>query len=143
MACPYFYPLERRPRGSNPRSAMLPLGDVWTGLCRAPSASPDPPDDATLRLVCALGYARARCPRFPMQDSTADAVRFVIRSDDGITLRLQYVLERDHHPLTHGPLEYSLSAGRFVPHPDGEILNRQAEAYVQSYLSRKKEAALP
>ena len=50
------------------------------------------------------------------------------------------VLERDHHPFAHGPLEYSLTAARFLQAPSGEILSRQAEAYVQSYLRRKKEA---
>jgi hypothetical protein len=49
-------------------------------------------------------------------------------------------LERDHHPFAHGPLEYSLEAGGFGQVPFGDTVTRQAEAYVESYRSRKREA---
>ena len=141
MACPYFYPVERDRRDIGMSSSLLPLGDAWVGLCRAAPGSAGPPDEALLHSLCHLGYARGRCDRFPPNDEGADAVRFSIRGDDGVSLAVYYVLERDHHPFAHGPLEYSLPAGRFRQTPDRETVSRQAEAYVQSYLRRKTEAA--
>jgi hypothetical protein len=141
MACPYFYPVERDRRDLGMASPLLPLGDAWAGLCRAAPGPAGPPEEALLHSVCHLGYARGRCDRFPPDDGGADAVRFAIRGDDGVSLALYYVLERDHHPFAHGPLEYSLPAGRFLQAPAGETVSRQAEAYVHSYLRRKKEAA--
>lgn len=90
-----------------------------------------------MRPLCHFGYARGHCPRFPAGDGGPDAVRFTIRKDDGRSLHLYYVLERDHHPLSHGPLTYSLTAHSFAPPPADAIVCRQAEAYVASYLRRK------
>lgn len=140
MACPYFYPVERDRTDMRSESALLPLGDAWAGLCRAGAGPAWQPDQAVRDPLCMLGYARSLCHRFPHDDPGADAVRFAISRDDGVSLQLYYVLERDHHPFAHGPLEYSLTAGQFLQAPSGEILSRQAEAYVQSYLRRKKEA---
>lgn len=142
MACPYFYPLERRAEDTDPRSAMLPLGDAWTGQCHAVSGSAPHPEPETSPRACWLGYARGHCSHFPQRDAGPDAVRFTLSGDDGVSLRLYYVLERDHHPFAHGPLEYSMKSGRFDAAPSPQILRRQAEAYVQSYLRRKKEASL-
>lgn len=136
MSCPYFYPVQPR-AGADPRAAMLPLGNRWTGLCRAVAGENCQPDEAQLYPLCHFGYARGVCDRFPANDPGADAVRFTIRADDGRTLHLYYVLERDHHPLAHGPLEYSLSAASFAHEPADPIVRRQAEAYVASYLKSK------
>jgi hypothetical protein len=89
-----------------------------------------------LRPLCNLGYARGHCARFPSDDGP-DAVRFAVSRDDGASLRVHYVIERDHHPFAHGPLDYSLAAGEFVNQPSAEIVGRQARAYVESYLRRK------
>jgi hypothetical protein len=86
-----------------------------------------------------MGYARGRCPRFP-QDQGADAVRFTISRHEAVVLRIYYVAERDHHPFEQGPLEYSLTAHALVDPPAQATLARQAEAYAQSYLRRKKES---
>jgi hypothetical protein len=120
---------------------MLPLGDAWEGLCKAIPDRPWEPADTTLLTCCNLGYARGCCGHFP-EDDGADAIRFVIAGDDAAGLHLYYVLERDHHPLAHGPLEFS---------PDGAVLDsplanhpiavRLAGAYVESYLRRKSEAS--
>jgi hypothetical protein len=67
-------------------------------------------------------------------------VRFTISHDDGAMLRLYYVMERDHHPFAHGPLEYSIAGSAFAEAPSGELFRRQAEAYAASYLRRKSEA---
>jgi hypothetical protein len=132
MACPYFFPVEMR--GG---SATLPLGDSWAGACRA---MPDAyrPDDNALRQCCNLGYARRTCPRFPTGDGP-DAVRFTISSHAGDILSIYYVVERDHHPFAHGRLACSLSTGQWnQPAPD-QTLQRQAQAYVESYLRRKRD----
>jgi len=119
---------------------MLPLGDLWAGQCRATPNHPCDPEDSALRPLCNLGYARGNCARFPASPDVPDAVRFTISAHQGSLLRLYYVIERDHHPFAHGPLEYSTADG-FSSLPGGESFRRQAQAYVESYLRRKTEAA--
>jgi len=143
MACPYFYPslriAESAPQAAaGPQNAMLPLGDAWAGVCRAVPGPPWQPDPALTRPLCNLGYARGHCDRFPSDDGP-DAVRFTISADNGASLRLYYVLERDHHPFAHGPLEYSLDHRAFAA-PPNQSLDAQARAYIASYLRRKAEA---
>jgi hypothetical protein len=60
-----------------------------------------------------------------------------VSRDEGASLRIYYVLERDHHPFAHGLLEYSVASGAFVNPPSGDTIGRQAQAYVESYLRRK------
>ena len=139
MACPYFYPLERRARTANAHDAMLPLGDSWAGICRAIPEHPLPPDDAILRPLCNLGYARGNCARFPAGDGP-DAVRFTISRDEDAAIRISYVMERDHHPFAQGRLEYSTVTGGCAGGAGGEILERQAQAYAESYRRRKSQA---
>jgi hypothetical protein len=135
MACPYFFPVDRRSCASDVRDAMLPLGDSWSGLCRAIPDRLSAPDESALRPLCNLGYARGNCPRFPAADGP-DAVRFTISRDSGDSIGIYYVVERDHHPFAHGRLEYTPAAGTLSTAP-GEILARQAVAYVESYRRRK------
>lgn len=138
MACPYFYPVTACGRAGE--NALLPLGDSWAGVCRAAAGTPWQPEEAVLRPMCNLGYAREGCARFPSDDGP-DAVRFVISSDDGALVKIYYVVERDHHPFAHGPLDYSRAAGGLGEATANEILTRQATAYVESYLHRKSEAS--
>jgi len=116
---------------------MLPLGGVWNGICRAVCDQPWQPDDDRLPILCNLGYARGNCDRFPAEGP--DAVRFTISQDQGSSVRVYYVIERDHHPISHGPLEYSRALGAFAGSSAGQSVTRQAEAYVASYLRRKEE----
>jgi len=139
MACPYFYPVERRGRAAAAQDALLPLGDSWAGVCRAIPDLPSPPDEAILRPLCNLGYARGSCARFPNGEGP-DAVRFTISRDDGPVIGIYYVVERDHHPFAHGRLEYSVATGVFDRRPAGEIVERQAQAYVESYRRRVSAA---
>ncbi len=137
MSCPYFWPAEPR-TSSSPRHIMLPLGDLWSGECRAAPDQSFIPDDSRLHRLCNIGYARGACDRFPDTHSP-DAVRFTIAQHDGTRVHLYFVIERDHHPFAHGPLEYcptrqSLVAGA----PADGSLARQAEAYAASYLRRKE-----
>jgi hypothetical protein len=136
MPCPFFDPV--RPRGSapDPRTAMLPLGDSWTGICIADPLHPTPADDSVLHPLCNLGYARHTCNRFPAS-SGPDAARFSIARDDSDAIRIAWVLERDHHPFGHGMLTWS-RADRDFTAPDSAAPVRQARAYVASYLRRKQ-----
>ena len=140
MCCPYFHPLEPQSRGAGPEAAALPLGDWWSGVCRAASDSWEP-DDATLTF-CNLGYASHGCARFPRADGP-DAVRFAMRGDDGLLLRIYYAVERDHHPWAHGTLEYSLAGDRVAESPAGGDLRHQAESYARSYLRRREGRPAP
>jgi hypothetical protein len=132
--------MDARSDGGNRQLAMLPLGATWTGLCRALPGHPWQPDDGVVHSLCNLGYARGTCCQFPPGDGP-DAVRFTISADDGASLRVYYVVERDHHPYSHGALEYSLARQAFADPPPGDIVGRQASAYVESYLRRKTEAS--
>jgi hypothetical protein len=138
MSCPYFDPVAPRAQGAHAENATLPLGDEWAGLCRADPDQACEPDQANLRMLCNLGYARGACHRFPVTDGP-DAARFTLLADNRTTLRLYYVLERDHQPHAHGVLEYSIEGKAFSPAPLGRWTPRQAVAYARSYLRRKAE----
>ena len=118
---------------------MLPLGDSWAGACRAVADRAWQPDPATLRPLCNLGYARGTCAHFPPGDGP-DAVLFTVSADEGASIRLYYVTERDHHPFAHGPLSYSVATASFTSAAPAEALESQARAYIASYLRRKAEA---
>ena len=139
MACPYFHAVKPYRQTDPSRSAMLPLGDAWDGLCHAIPDAPVEPGESTILSFCNMGYARGCCARFPAGEGP-DAVRFTIADDGPGTLRVYYVLERDHHPWSHGPLEFSRAAEYLGP-PADEAAIRLARAYVESYLRRISEAS--
>jgi len=139
MACPYFYPSTPQATAAGPQNSMLPLGDSWAGACRAVADRPWQPDPATLRPLSNLGCARGHCAHFPAGDGP-DAVRFTVVAADGPSVRLYYVLERDHHPFAHGPLTYSVESASFTSDAPADALESQARAYIASYLRRKAEA---
>jgi len=134
VACPFFEPLERLHEGAT----RLPLGDLWRGVCRA-EAAPFTPDESTVSELCNMGYARGRCPRYPPADA-GDAVRFLIARDREDLIRIEYIVERDHHPFGHGALEYSRALGGFAGSGENAIFDRQALAFVASYLRRRPAA---
>ena len=139
MACPYFVPTDARSSQTGPQTAILPLGDAWIGVCHANPATPCQTGDGDSWQLCHFGYARGRCRHFPEGDQGADAVRFAITRDNGASLALDCVLERDHHPFARNAFEYSLANGHVLPTTLGEAVSRQAEAYAQSYLRRRKD----
>ena len=139
MSCPYFDPVAPRAHRARAEDVTLPLGDEWAGLCRAEPDRAYEADKAGLRMLCNIGYARGACNRFPATDGP-DAARFTLLEDNGTTLRLYYVLERDHQPHAHGALEYSIDRDALLPSPPGECTPRQAAAYAHSYLRRKAES---
>ena len=121
---------------------MLPLGDWWKGICHAIPGAPQNAGSVgcdTSGALCNLGYARGGCARFPEGDGP-DAARFTISRHDHAIIGIDYVLERDHHPFANGRLEYSLAAAAFLTPPESAILTRQAQAYAESYLRRRKES---
>lgn len=139
MACPYFYPTKRLDQRLWPHPARLPLGAGFAGVCRADPASDEfRPGESALQQWCNLGYARKQCGRFP-DDAGPDAVRFAVSSDSNDIIRIYYAAEKDHRPHQHGPLEFDARQRTFpAPHPN-RILQRQAEAYLESYLRRTHE----
>lgn len=132
MACPWFYPIKRL----GPADSILPLGDGWAGECRAPGCEAAAPGRAELLANCNLGYARAACNRVPADGP--DAVRWAVSRDDGATIGLCCIIERDYLPAARADLEYDAAAARFTTaHPDA-VVAQQARAYVESYLTRKQ-----
>ena len=119
----------------------MPLGDSWSGVCRAAPAGEWRPDPHTLQQLCNFGYAREKCWRVPADGP--DAVRFGISHDREGLVGIYWVMEKDHLPFAHGPLDYSRAdAGFRTAHPDA-CVTRQAQAYVSSYLRRKGESSRP
>ncbi|HEY6989891.1 MAG TPA: hypothetical protein VH369_15965, partial [Bryobacteraceae bacterium] len=69
-----------------------------------------------------------------------DVVRFTISSDEGCTIGIYYVVERDHYPYAHGALLYSIELVRLFDDPSPQpVLAHQACAYAQSYLCWKSK----
>ena len=88
-----------------------------------------------LKDFCNLGYAAA-CPRLPAERAY-DAVRFSVINDAGERVTLCFVCEFAHRPAVHGQLEYDVALNRW-PSPHSETrIQKMAECYVQSYLSRR------
>jgi hypothetical protein len=135
MACPYFYPVARFESSGWVVPPRLPLGDPYTGECRAADAAFQP-DETRQRQICNLGYGRSRCDHFP-EAALADAVRFHVASDAGELIRIQYVFEKECWPQEHGVFECHSATGDLSNGPDGEILRKQAAAFIESYLRRK------
>jgi hypothetical protein len=109
------------------------------GHCSAPGYEGAEPSNQELRELCNLGYA-AGCARLP-EERAYDAVRFSIARDRGARLEFWFVCESKHLPAGHGILEYDLSLGQWIcSHPDARI-QKMAECYLQSYLSRRIQPA--
>ncbi len=85
-----------------------------------------------MREVCNSGYGRHGCEQFPLS-SAADAIRFHVAKDAGQLLQIQYVFEKDCWPTERGTFDWA-AGGDFSPN---EILRRQADAFIESYLRRR------
>lgn len=116
----------------------LPLGEFYDGECRARSEAYFPEAEA-IRSFCSNGYGRGHCERFPA-DSDVDAVRFHIADSQPGVLRVQFVLEKGCWPASDGVLEYSKTDNRFLATHSDPIVQRQAEAFLDSYLRRSAAA---
>lgn len=144
VACPYFMPVTKLEGGNWPHPARLPLGSGWSGHCTAPGHEGEIPQTDILEAFCNLGYATS-CPWAPGQRTT-DAVRFAVaapaEAGDSFpvgarVLRLVYVCEREHHPVTRGELIFDLSSASWLRRHDDARIQRMAECFLDSYLKRK------
>ena len=118
-----------------PNPPRLPLGDPYSGYCRA-RADGTVPGETALRDLCNQGYARNSCAEFPSGDGP-DAVRFCIASDTEEIVRILFIVESNHLPYRHGALEYSCHS-----ETGEEVLQRQAHAYLESYRRRKARCSV-
>jgi len=139
VACPFFKPLRPLEHGPWERPPRLPLGDSYYGGCLAHPSDLFAAAETTQRELCNCGYARGRCEHFP-EDGASDAVRFSISDDVGGRLQMVYVIEKDHVPIGHGPIEYAIGEAAFAGGEISEALATQASAFVKSYLRRRVPA---
>jgi hypothetical protein len=136
VACPFFKPLGPLEQGPWERPPRLPLGDPYYGDCLANPSDPFAATESSQRELCNCGYARGRCEHFP-DNSAGDAVRFSISDDARGRLQMVYVIEKDHVPIEHGPLEYAIERAAFAESQISAALETQASAFVMSYLRRR------
>jgi hypothetical protein len=127
MSCPFFLPASRL---ADFAPGPMPLGDSYGGECSADPGALIPID--TLRGCCNHGYARGVCER--AAQSEADAARFMIKADSADSVLVAWAVERNHHPVAVGTLTLPLAGECSSP------LERQARAYVDSYLRSKGRA---
>jgi len=148
MACPFFAPQRRLEPGAWTHRPRLPLGEPCFGFCQVLSGASFAPPEEHQRELCNRGYARGLCEHFPASGA-ADAVRFSVSDDCGGCVRVVYVFEKDHAPLTHGNLEFRNLEFQTADFPAGEaapaddLLLRQARAFVESYLRSVDESKIP
>ena len=135
MACPFFVPSRRLETTGWVRPPRYPLGDLFSGSCHA---IPSDPAEGHQDECCNFGYARGRCDRFP-GGSAPDAVRFSVTEDTPARLLVVYVVEKDHSPVEHGTLEYTIEDARLHGPSISDVLTQQARAFLESYLSRRAE----
>jgi len=126
MACPLFIPSSAL---GDLVTTSAPLGDVYAGQC---AASPDAEiEPETLRRCCNRGYARRHCDRAAQADS--DAVRVLVRADDGRSVQVAWAMERDHHPVAVGVETVEVVAGEITPSGTLTALAAQVRACAASY----------
>jgi hypothetical protein len=115
-----------------------PLGDFYEGECHARPAEIHRPESSLQVEACNFGYAARQCGCFPDADGP-EAVRFCVREDTGSEVRIDYVLERKHLPFAHGSVIYERRGKTWAGVlPPRSLLQRQAQAYLESYLRWKE-----
>ena len=122
------------------RPPRFPLGGLFGGACHAHPDEVVEPPETQQRELCNCGYARGRCDRFP-GDGSADAVRFSVTDETEGRVAVLYVLEKDHAPVEHGTLEYSIDDASLMQSRLGDILAQQARTFIESYLGRRARGA--
>ena len=104
------------------------------------------PAQDILEAFCNLGYASS-CAWAPEQRAW-DAVRLSVSTpEDGgnhkgsstpaRVLRLLYVCERDHRPVSHGDLLIDLSTTIWLRRHEDPRIQKMAECFLDSYLKKK------
>ena len=139
-------PVVKLENGAWPHPARLPLGCGWNGHCTAPGHEGEIPSQDVLEKSCNLGYASS-CSWAP-QERAWDAVRFSVsapadtprdketRSAAATILRLVFVCERDHRPVTHGELTYDLATAAWTHRHEDPRIQKMAECFLDSYLKK-------
>jgi hypothetical protein len=151
LVCPYFMPLEKFENGSWPHPARLPLGAGWRGHCTAPGYEEKLPPQDILEAFCNLGYASG-CAWAPAERAW-DAVRFAVTAPsakakpkdneepaaDGSrsVIRLHYVCERDHRPVTDGQLEFDVAQAVWLRRHDDPRVQKMAECFLEAQLKKR------
>ena len=143
-------PVAKLENGNWPHPARLPLGSGWSGHCTAPGHEGELPSQGTLESFCNLGYAKG-CAWTP-EERGWDSVRFGITAPSkggdrvggthaaatqGRTVRLLYVCERDHHPITNGELEFDLAQAAWLRRHDDVRIQKMAECFLDSHLNKR------
>jgi hypothetical protein len=136
MACPYFCPTQRLQAAGWRGRIRPPLGDLYEGECHARPKEINRPGGAVLIEGCNYGYAASQCGRFP-GEGAPDAVRFCVHQDLDGRVRIDYVLERAHLPHEHGRVVFDRATKAWAGLRAGSLLERQAQAYLESYLAWK------
>ena len=106
----------------------MPLGDPYSGVCKARADDPFIPNDPALRELCNCGYARGHCDRLPAE--SADAIRFSVITESSNVIRVAWVVERAHAPAEFGTLvsiDGSITAPACATAP---LLAEQAAAFI-------------
>jgi hypothetical protein len=141
VACPFFAPSRRLENTAWIVPPRYPLGDLFSGTCHTSASNlTEGHQDDHQEDCCNFGYARGRCDRFP-GGSAPDAVRFSVTEDTPARLSLIYVVEKDHAPVEHGALEYSIADGRLDGPVISDVLAKQACGFIESYLNRRAFSA--
>jgi len=147
MACPFFMPVTKLEGGNWPHPGRLPLGCGWSGHCTAPGHEGETPSQDILEAFCNLGYATS-CSWAPANRAW-DTVRFAVSApganseassrsaESARELRLLYVCERDHRPVTHGQLLFDLSKADWLIRHDDPRIQKMAECFLETYLKKK------
>lgn len=94
---------------------------------------------------CNLGYANG-CSWAPPHRAW-DSVRFAVSAPGATngktadfphrTLRVLYVCERDHRPITYGELTFDLATSTWPCCHDDPRIQKMAECFLDSYLNKK------
>jgi hypothetical protein len=118
------------PRGSGPRPARAPLGDIYMGGCSA-GAEVDP---AMMIEACNFGYVRGRCMSFPAE-LPCDAYRFSAPRDSfNDIVDIVWIAEKDYSPVSHGKARYSREQHAFVDALEDPVLQGQALAFAIAFV---------
>jgi len=64
-----------------------------------------------------------------------------VTEDSPTRLSVIYVVEKDHAPVSHGTLEYSIADARLNGPVLSDVLMQQARAFLESYLRRRTLSA--
>jgi hypothetical protein len=134
LSCPFFMPTQPSDKATFLHPSRLPLGGPWAGTCCAPGHQHAHPTSDELK-DCNLGYALS-CTRLPVERAS-DAVRFSMARENGTQLFLRFVCEKNYRPAGDGLLEYDSQRASWVSSHSDPQIQKMAECYLQSYLSRR------